>query len=257
MKGEHHVQLLCEVLGVSRSGYYRWLTAKPSARARRDAELSDKIIGFYAKSRGNYGAPRILRDLKAAGIDTSEKRCARLMNERGIRGRKKHRRKPRTTDSRHAEPVAPNVLALIERPTARNQVWGHRYHLPGDRGGLAVLGRHPRWVQPTYCWLGLRSDLGRAPRDRGLAGRRGAPEAASRVAAPFRPRLPVRGAELRARTRTARDCSQHEPGGKLLRQRHDGIVLAYPQDRDRVGHQDPGDPPRRRACRLRLHRNLL
>lgn len=123
MKGEHNIKLLCAVLVVSRSGYYRWLTAKPSARARQDAELSDKIVGFHAKSRGNYGAPRILRDLKEAGIDTSEKRCARLMKERGICGRKKHRRLPRTTDSRHTEPVAPNVLALLERPTATNQAW--------------------------------------------------------------------------------------------------------------------------------------
>jgi len=123
MNGEHNIRLLCEALGVSRSGYYRWLTAKPCARAKQDAELADKIVGFHSKSRGNYGAPRILRDLKAAGIDTSEKRCARLMNERGIRGRKKHRRKPRTTDSRHRQPVAPNLLPLLERPTATNQVW--------------------------------------------------------------------------------------------------------------------------------------
>jgi transposase InsO family protein len=121
MKGEHNIRLLCEVLGVSRSGYYGWLAAKPSARAKRDAELADKIVRFHARSRGNYGAPRILRDLKEAGIDTSEKRCARLMHERGLHGRKKHRRKPRTTDSRHHQPVAPNLLALLERPTACNQ----------------------------------------------------------------------------------------------------------------------------------------
>ena len=123
MKGEHSIELLCELLGVSRSGYYRWLAAKPTARAKRDAELSDKIVEFHANSRGNYGAPRILRDLQEAGFETSEKRCARLMKERGLRGRKKHRRKPRTTDSRHRQPVAPNVLALLEQPTAANQVW--------------------------------------------------------------------------------------------------------------------------------------
>lgn len=123
MKGEHTIELLCAVLGVSRSGYYRWLAAKPSARARQDTELAEKIVEFHAQSRGNYGAPRIQRDLEDAGIQTSKKRCARLMKERGIRGRKKHRRKPRTTDSRHTQPVAPNVLALLEQPTAVNQVW--------------------------------------------------------------------------------------------------------------------------------------
>jgi transposase InsO family protein len=45
------------------------------------------------------------------------------MREQGIRGRKKHRRKPRTTDSRHGQPVAPNMLPLVEKPTAPNQIW--------------------------------------------------------------------------------------------------------------------------------------
>lgn len=123
MKGEHNVELLCELLGVSRSGYYRWLTSKPCARSRQDAEISGKILAFHRQSRGSYGAPRILEDLHEAGVRTSKKRCARLMNALGIRGRKKHRRRPRTTDSRHAQPVAPNVLALVEPTTAVNQVW--------------------------------------------------------------------------------------------------------------------------------------
>ena len=123
MTGEHDVVLLCDALGVSRSGYYRWLTAKPSARAKRDAELSDQIVELHRRSRRNYGAPRILKDLRDAGVRTSEKRCARLMKQRGIQGKKKHRRRPRTTDSRHGQPVTANLLALVDRPTAPNQVW--------------------------------------------------------------------------------------------------------------------------------------
>jgi transposase InsO family protein len=123
MTGEHDVALLCDVLAVSRSGYYRWLKVKPSARLRRDTELARQIRQLHRQSRGSYGAPRILEDLKAAGVHTSEKRCARLMKQEGLRGRKKHRRRPRTTDSRHGQPTAANVLALVEAPTAPNQVW--------------------------------------------------------------------------------------------------------------------------------------
>lgn len=123
MTGEHEVALLCEALGVSRSGYYRWLTAPPSARAKRDTELGDQIVKLHQRSRRNYGAPRILKDLQDAGVRTSEKRCARLMKQRGIHGKKQHRRRPRTTDSRHGQPVAANLLAVLERPTAPNQVW--------------------------------------------------------------------------------------------------------------------------------------
>lgn len=123
MTGEHEVAVLCDVLGVSRSGYYRWLKAKPSARWRRDVELAGQIRMMHRRSRGNYGSPRIFEDLKATGVRVSEKRCARLMKQEGIRGRKKHRRRPRTTDSRHGQPTAANVLALVDAPSAPNQVW--------------------------------------------------------------------------------------------------------------------------------------
>jgi len=123
MTGEHDVALLCDMLGVSRSGYYRWLTAPPSARAKRDAELGEQIVKLHQRSRRTYGAPRILKDLREAGVRTSEKRCARLMKQRGIQGKKKHRRRPRTTDSRHGQVPARNVLKLVQEPSAPNQVW--------------------------------------------------------------------------------------------------------------------------------------
>jgi len=123
MKGEHSIVLLCEMLGLSRSGYYRWSGVRPTARKKEDAILSAKIAVYHRQSRGNYGSPRIVADLRKEGLGTSRRRCARLMKELGLQGRKKHRRKPRTTDSRHHQPVAPNVLALVEKPRAPNQVW--------------------------------------------------------------------------------------------------------------------------------------
>ena len=115
--------VLCAVLGVSRSGYYHWRQAVPSARTARDAALASQIAVAHRRSRGNYGAPRILAELRAAGVRTSEKRCARLMKQQGLRGRKRHRRRPRTTDSRHEQPTAPNLLGLLAEPTAPDQVW--------------------------------------------------------------------------------------------------------------------------------------
>lgn len=123
MKGEHSIELLCEVLGASRSGYYVWRKASPTFRKRRDAVLASRIAVHHRQSRGNYGAPRILADLREEGIGTSRRRCARLMRQMGLAGRKKHRRRPRTTDSRHNQPVAPNILPLVEKPSAPNQVW--------------------------------------------------------------------------------------------------------------------------------------
>jgi len=123
MKGEHSIEILCDVLGVSRSGYYRWKAGPSSKRKRQDAQLASRIAVHHRKSRGNYGSPRILAELRAEGLETSRRRCLRLMREQGLQGKKRHRRKPRTTDSRHGQPVAPNILPLIEKPTAPNQAW--------------------------------------------------------------------------------------------------------------------------------------
>ena len=123
MKGEFSLRRLCEVLGVSRSGYYRWRASQPSARQRTDHVLAAQIAAAHRKSRGNYGAPRIVAELQAEGTRTSRRRCARLLRDLRLRGRKKHARRPRTTDSRHGGPVAPNLLANHPVPTGPNQVW--------------------------------------------------------------------------------------------------------------------------------------
>jgi transposase InsO family protein len=123
MKGKHPVALLCELLAVSRSGYYRWRERRPSLRQRDDARLAAQIAAAHARSRQNYGAPRIVEELREEGTAISKRRCARLMRARGLQGRKKHRRRPRTTDSGHAHPPAENLLPKIPAPSGPNQAW--------------------------------------------------------------------------------------------------------------------------------------
>jgi transposase InsO family protein len=123
MKGEHSTRLLCAVLGVSRSGYYRWQRQPTSARKRRDVELAPQIAAAHRKGRGAYGAPRIVKELRDQGTPISQRRCARLMRQMGLKGKKRHCRKPRTTDSRHGKPVAENLLAKRPAPTGPNQAW--------------------------------------------------------------------------------------------------------------------------------------
>ena len=123
MKGEHPVGVLCELLAVSRSGYYRWEGCRPTKRQRDDAQLAEQIAAAHARSRKNYGAPRVVEELRAAGTPISKRRCARLMKARGLQGRKKQRRRPRTTDSRHVHTPAENLLAKQPDPTGPNQTW--------------------------------------------------------------------------------------------------------------------------------------
>jgi putative transposase len=123
MKGEHTVRLLCALLGVWPSGYYAWRRRGPTARQRQDTALTSQIAAAHRRSRGNYGVPRIVEELRENGTPISKRRCARLMRQAGLRGRKKHRRRPRTTDSRHGKPVAPNQRAQRPKPTGPDQVW--------------------------------------------------------------------------------------------------------------------------------------
>lgn len=123
MKGKHSVSVLCEMLAVSRSGYYRSEKRRPTKRQRDDARLAEQIAAAHARSRKNYGAPRIVEELRDEGTPISKRRCARLMKARGLQGRKKQRRRPRTTDSQHAYAPAKNLLAEQPAPTGPNQAW--------------------------------------------------------------------------------------------------------------------------------------
>jgi transposase InsO family protein len=123
MKGEHPIRMLCDLLGVSPSGYYRSRQRQLSPRQREDVALTAQITAAHQASRGTYGVPRIIEDLRAEGTRTSKRRCARLMRAEGLRGKKKHCRRPRTTDSRHTQPIAANLIAQRPAPTGPNQSW--------------------------------------------------------------------------------------------------------------------------------------
>ncbi len=153
MKGEHAVEVLCAVLDVSRSGYYRWDSSIPSQRQREDEALADHIVRSHHDSRGNYGAPRVLADLKDRGIRTSKRRCARVMREHGICGRKKHRKRPRTTDSQHLHPPAPNLMAKADKPTGPNQAWVTDItYLDTGEGWLYLAAILDAWSRKVVGW---------------------------------------------------------------------------------------------------------
>jgi len=131
-KARWPVEVQCELFGVSRSGYYAWKGRPEAPRAQEDAELVIEIKVASEVGRGNYGSPRVHRELRAQGRRISRKRVERLMRQEGIVARKK-RRFRKTTDSNHAHPIAPNVLARnfnVELPdtawvTDVTYVWTH------------------------------------------------------------------------------------------------------------------------------------
>lgn len=123
MKGDYPVRLLCEALQVAASGYYRWRRQPRSRRTVEDEALKPLIASAHRIGRRTYGAPRIVDELRDQGVNISRRRCARLMRAQGLRGIKKNRGRPRTTDSRHGRAVVANHLGTLPPPTGPNQVW--------------------------------------------------------------------------------------------------------------------------------------
>jgi transposase InsO family protein len=105
-----NVARACVLLGVSRSAYYTH-RAGPSPRQVADAELAAEITTVHQEAKGRYGAPRVHAVLARQGRRHGRKRVARLMAERGLRGRAPKRWKKTTI----ADPAAAARLDLIKR----------------------------------------------------------------------------------------------------------------------------------------------
>jgi len=132
---------LCAAFGVSRSGYHRWRTAAPCARAGKDAQLAATLREIHQQSRGTYGRPRLTSALHQRGQCCSPKRVARLMRSAGLHGVRRGRFRPQTTDSRHENGIAPNRLQDQAPPPAPDQVWvADITYIPTREGWLYVAG---------------------------------------------------------------------------------------------------------------------
>jgi transposase InsO family protein len=81
------------------------------ARHLSETALLVEIREVDAEARGAYGWPRVWRQLKARGVRVGKRRVERTMRQNGIRARGKRRFRVSTTESNHAVPIAPNLLA--------------------------------------------------------------------------------------------------------------------------------------------------
>jgi putative transposase len=122
-KASYPVTRMCRVLGVSQSGYFAWKDRPACARQRQDLVYLAHIRTAFALSNGTYGSPRMHRDLVDEGHEIGRHRTARLMRENRLVARQKRRFK-RTTDSEHAWPVAPNLVAQDFTAEAPDRKWG-------------------------------------------------------------------------------------------------------------------------------------
>jgi transposase InsO family protein len=119
------VRVLCAVLEVSLAGYYAWRSRPPSTRSTANRELVAAIRRVHQDSGGRYGSSCVHAFLRSQGRDIGRGRIERLMRMRrhGICAILAPPRRARTTDSRHALPIAPNLLARDFTAAAPNRIW--------------------------------------------------------------------------------------------------------------------------------------
>lgn len=110
-EADYPVSLMCRVLQLSRAGYYEWQGRKESKRNSENKKLVAEMKTIFEKSDSTYGSPRVAEHLRRKGHECSKNRVARLMKKEGLRAIQRSKFRVITTNSRHTEPVAENVLA--------------------------------------------------------------------------------------------------------------------------------------------------
>ena len=176
MSDKHSIKDMCATLGVSRSGYYQWKNAGQSPRAQQTSRLNSLIENEYAKSRQTYGSIRITRALRERGETVGYNRIARLMRSAGLQGRQKRRYRVRTTDSRHDQPIAPNLLAVAPAPTKPDQIWATDItYIETGEGWLYLAGVLDLYSRRLIGWAmgpGMETSLPLAALNMALQQRR-------------------------------------------------------------------------------------
>jgi len=140
MRFRNDIGRMCRILGVSRSGYYQWLNRKPSKWVQEEGMLEIQIQAVHKRTRETYGPERLQQELKGQGVSVGICRIRRIRKKLGIRCKQRRKFKA-TTDSKHAFPVAENLLNQQFRATRPNEVWvSDITYIPTEEGWLYLAG---------------------------------------------------------------------------------------------------------------------
>lgn len=135
-QGQHRMGRLCQVLAVSRSGYYAWRHRPASARARANACLVERMTQLHRQMKERYGAIKLWRTLVAAGVPCGRHRVARLRRQHGLLARRVRRFRV-VIEHHQFAPPAPNRLQQVFIAPAPNRIWA---------GDLTAIATRAGWV---------------------------------------------------------------------------------------------------------------
>jgi putative transposase len=150
LREEFAASAVCDLLEVSRSGFYAWRSSQVSLREERDQELMPWISEVFWLHRRRYGARRIAVELTQRGIACGVARVARLLKMQGLRAIQPKSFRPRTTQSRHRLGYNQNLLQGRPAPTRINEVWV---------GDITYIPLGARTSRSRFGYLALLMDL--------------------------------------------------------------------------------------------------
>lgn len=149
---QYPVQTMCQVLEVSKSGYYAWRQRGESIHAQEDRELLGEIERIHEDSGKRYGSPRVWQVLRKAGRKHSRKRVARLMVKRGLFARKK-RRFVHTTQADPTHVPSANLLARDFHAAEPNRKWvSDIKQIPTEEGDLYIAVHLDLYSRKVVGW---------------------------------------------------------------------------------------------------------
>lgn len=139
-RDSYSVTMLCDLVSVSRSGLHDARGREPSSRTVDNTQLVKRIQRAQLKHRGRDGRRRMTPQVsEELGRPINHKRIGRLMREHDLSSRKRRGFRVVTTDSKHAHPLAPNVLERDFTAGAPNQKWlADLTYVPTAEGWLYV-----------------------------------------------------------------------------------------------------------------------
>lgn len=148
IRAEHSLQLICEVMQISRSSFYEWNNKSSYQIKAKNSIMEQKVIAVFKEHKRRYGVRRIVAELSHQKVQVSPYRVRKYLTGNGLKAIQPRSFVPRTTDSRHPYAISPNHFKDRTFPEAINQVW------VGDITYIPMVGGHFRYLS---VWMDICS----------------------------------------------------------------------------------------------------
>jgi putative transposase len=140
IRKEYPLQLICEVMQISRSSFYEWSNKVTYQIKAKNSMTEQKVVAVFKAHKRRYGVRRIVAELSLQEVETSPYMVRKCLVSNGLKAIQPRSFVPRTTDSRHPYPISPNHLRDLKFPKYINQVWvGDITYIPMAAGNFRYL----------------------------------------------------------------------------------------------------------------------